>query len=92
MRTAKHFLIVTATYTLAFVCIYSTEFIHRQAFDRAFSAWYNNRTPENTAALEKERHANDTIRFRDSAMGATILVAVGYGVWAIFRAVKRKLR
>jgi hypothetical protein len=81
-----------ATYTLTFACIYSTEFIHRQAFDRAFFAWYNNRTPENEAALEKERHINDMIRFRNSTVGAAILVAVGYGLWGVFLVVEKKIR
>jgi hypothetical protein len=65
------------------------EFIHRQAFDKAVFDWSKNPTAENEAALKREQHVNDVIRFRDSATGAAILAAAGYGVWVIFRIVKR---
>jgi hypothetical protein len=92
MRIAKYIGIAVLAYSLAFWLIYSTELIHRQAFDRAFSAWYKNRTAENEAALKRERLATDVIRLHDSATGAAILVAIGYGAWAIIRFAKRKLR
>jgi hypothetical protein len=92
MRLAKGIGVAVLAYSLAFWLIYSTEHIHRQAFDRAFFAWYKNRNAENEAALERERHVNMVIRIRDSAIGATILVLLGYGVWAALRFPKRKLR
>jgi len=54
MRLARHIGIAVLAYSLAFGCIYSSKIIHRQAFDRAFFAWYNNRTAENEAALKRE--------------------------------------
>jgi hypothetical protein len=92
MRLAKHIGIAVLAYLLAFGSIYSTEFIHRQAFDRAFSAWYNNPTAENEAVFKREQHMNFVIRLHDSAIGAVIVVAAVYGAWAIFRIAKRKLR
>jgi len=57
-----------------------------------FFAWYKNPTAENEAALKREQHVNSVIRLQDSAIGAAILVAAGYGAWAIFRIAKRKLQ
>jgi len=90
MRPAKGIGVAALAYLLAFLLLYSSENIHRRAFDKAFFDWYTNRTAENMAALEKERDINEIIRLRDSAIGATILVAVGYGTWATFRYAKRK--
>ena len=92
MRIAKGIGVAVLGYLLAFWLIYSTSFIHRRVFDSAFSAWHNNRTAENEAALERERHTNEVIRSRDSAIGAAILVAMGYGVWRTVRFAKAKLR
>jgi fatty acid-binding protein DegV len=92
MRLARYIGVGVLAYSLAFGFIYSTEHLHRQAFDRAFFAWYKNPTAENEAALKREQHVNSVIRLQDSAIGAAILVAAGYGAWAIFRIAKRKLQ
>jgi fatty acid-binding protein DegV len=91
MRLSEQILIFGLAYTLAFGVIYSMELIHRQAYDKAFSAWYKNPTAENQAALQKEQHVNEETRLRDSAVGAVILVVAGYGVWSIVCFAKRKL-
>jgi len=92
MRLARYIGIAVLTYSLVFWFIYSTMFLHRQSFDRAFSAWYKNPTAENEAALKREQHVNYMIRLHDSATGAAIVVAAGYGIWAMLRIAKRKLR
>lgn len=73
MRLAKHIGIAVLAYLLAFGSIYSSEFIHRQAFDRAFFAWFNNSTAENEAAFKREQHINFVIRLHDGAIGASIV-------------------
>ena len=92
MRLAKHVAIAVLAYLLAFGLIYSTEHIHRQAFDKAFFAWYKNPTVENEAALKREQRTNEMIRLQDAAIGAAILIAVGYGAWVMVGIAKRKLR
>ena len=92
MRPAKHFWIVMVAYSLAFFFIYSTVEIHRQGFDKAFYDWYKNRNAETEAALKRQQHVNDVARLQDGAIGAAILVAAGYGAWAIFFIAKRELR
>jgi len=32
--------------------------LHRREFNRAFSSWYENPTPENRAELERQKHIN----------------------------------
>jgi hypothetical protein len=90
MRRAKYIGIALLVYSLAFGSIYSTGFIHRQAYDRAFSTWFKNPTAENDAALNRERRVNEKIRLQDSTIGAAVLVAIGYGIWAMSGIVRRK--
>ena len=91
MQLSKHIVIVGLAYSLAFGVIYSTSFVHRQAYDKAIIAWYKERTAENEAALQRERHINEVIKSQDSAVRAAILVVVGYGGWLLLRRAKRKL-
>jgi hypothetical protein len=79
-------------YTLVFFFVYSTVEIHRHGFDKAFYDWYKNRNAETEAALKREQHLNDVARLQDGAIGAAILVTVGYGAWAMVRIARRKLR
>ncbi len=92
MRLNKQIVVVGLAYSLVFGSIFSMEFIHREAFDRALFAWHKNPTAENEAALQKEQHVNDIIRLRDSAVGAAILVSAGYGAWLILRIAKRRMQ
>jgi len=92
MRPANYIGVALLAYLLVFASIYATEFIHRQAFDRAFSAWYQHPSAENEAALKREQHVNYVMRLQDSAMGAAFAVAAGYGAWALVRIAKRKLQ
>ncbi len=92
MRLARYIGIALLTYSVAFWSIYSAMFIHRRAFDSAFFAWHKNPTAENEAALKREQHVNYVIRLHDSATGAAIVVGAGYGIWALLRIAKPKLR
>jgi hypothetical protein len=92
MRLAKHIGVALLAYTLVFFFVYSTVEIHRQGFDKAFYDWYKNRNAETEAALKREQHLNDVARLQDGAIGAAILVTVGYGAWAMVRIARRKLR
>lgn len=89
MRPTKRIVFAGISYLLAFVTIYPMEFIHRRDYDKAYFAWHSNPTPENEAGFKRERHINEEIRLRDSAVGATILVAVGYGAWLLLLGAKR---
>jgi hypothetical protein len=68
---------------VAYLAIDSSTFIHRRDFDRAFSAFYKNPTPENEAAFRKEQEINKLIRMKGDALGAAILVSLGYGIYAL---------
>jgi hypothetical protein len=59
--------------------------IHRQDFDRAFAAWYKNRTPENEAALRAQQRKNELIELEFCAVGALVVLAVGYGLYKLVR-------
>jgi F0F1-type ATP synthase membrane subunit c/vacuolar-type H+-ATPase subunit K len=90
MRKAKYIGLVLPAYALAFWMFYSGTFIHRQAFDKAVVAYARNPTPENEAALQRERHINHQILLHDSTTGAAIAVGLGCAVWAVARGVKPK--
>lgn len=93
MRFGKRALWFLLTYVLLVILMFSVPmFIHRQDFDRAFSAWYTNRTPENETALRIQQHKNTVINLEFSAVGAFVLLAVGYGLYALVRATARSLK
>lgn len=83
MGLTKRIAFIGIAFLLTFASIYSMGFIHRRDYDKAYFSWYSNPTPENEAALQRERRINDEIRLRDSAVGATILLAIAYGVWLL---------
>jgi hypothetical protein len=56
-------------------------FEHIQDFDRAFIAWYKHPTPENEAAFRIQQHKKRILDWEINAVGAFILVAVGYGIF-----------
>jgi hypothetical protein len=75
-----------AIYAAAFVLVYLTpNYIHRRDFDRAFSTWLHDRTPQNEAALRVEQHKNERIKMAESAVIALALVTLGSGVYFVFR-------
>jgi hypothetical protein len=84
VRAARLIFILVGAYVLSYLAIDGATFIHRPAFDHAFSEWYKNPTVENEAALRKEREINTVIRMKGDALGSAILVSVGYGIYALF--------
>ncbi len=82
VRFIKILLYLAVAYALAFALVFSIpEFIHRRAFDRAFSAWYKDPSLQNTLALRLEKERNELIHVQDSAVGALVLLAVGCAVY-----------
>jgi hypothetical protein len=82
MRSARLIVILACGYALAYLTIDAATFIHRQDFDHAFYEWYKNPTAENNAVLQKEQEKNRAIRMKGDALGAAILVSLGYGIYA----------
>ena len=91
MRLTKRIAFVGMGFLAIFAAIYSMGFIHRRDYDKAYFTWYSNPTPENEAALQRERRIKNEIKLRDSAVGATILVAIGYGAWLLLLRSKKSL-
>jgi len=86
MRLVRTILRWLAAYILVLTIVFLVpEHIHRRDFDRAFSAWYKNRSPETEAALRAEQRKNEIIHMKDSVTIAFVLVVVGYGVYASLR-------
>jgi hypothetical protein len=90
VRWVKKLLYLVVGYALAFALVFSVpEFIHRRAFDQAFSAWYKDPSPQNTAVLRIEQHKNRLIHLQDSAIGALALFVVACGVYCASQLWKR---
>jgi hypothetical protein len=82
MVVAKRLAIFLLIYLLAFILVHSLpEFIHRRAFDQAFSAYEKNPTPENEAAFRFQRHVTAMVHLEDSVTITLVLVGGGYGVY-----------
>ena len=78
-------------YAVAFAFVYLIpEQIHRRDFDKAFTTWLHERTPQNQAALEVERRKNEEIHIEDSAVIALAVVVLGSGIYYMFRLLRRK--
>jgi hypothetical protein len=82
MSVKKLLLRFLAIYAIAFVLVYLIpEYIHRRDFDRAFDAWFQDRTPQNEAALQVEQHKNEIIKLTDSTVIALVFAALGSGIY-----------
>ena len=82
-RNALHFFIA---YVLLLIFMLSIPmFIHRRSFDEAFSAWYKNGTAENEEALRVQKRKSELIRLEFCAVGALIVLVVGYGLYRLVR-------
>jgi Flp pilus assembly protein protease CpaA len=64
-------------------------FIHRRSFDEAFTAWYKDRTAENEAALRVQKRKNGLFELEFCAVGAFIVLVVGYGLYKLVRLTTR---
>jgi len=81
-----------AIYAAAFVLVYLIpEHIHRRDFDRAFSDWLHDRTPQNEATLRVEQHKNERIKLADSSAVALAVVTLGSGVYFVFRFAQKEV-
>jgi len=57
------------------------EHIDRQQFSRTVMEYSRNPTPENAVALEAQRRENERIHLKDSAVIASGLLLIVYGIW-----------
>jgi hypothetical protein len=90
VKKASYFLVL---YAFAFILINLTpSFHHRRDFDRAVSAYYKDPTPENAAELRAQRDINKDIDFKFAAVGALIIVTLGYGIYGVARLANRGLK
>jgi len=86
MKLGKRALRFLVAYILVMTLMLSVPgHIHRQDFDRAFAAWYKNRTPENEAALRLQQHKGTVIELEFCAVGALVVLVVGYGLYKLVR-------
>lgn len=63
-------------------------FLHRKDFDRTFFAWYQNRTPENQAELDRQRRLNELWRWEFSGIvfiGMATITFLGAGAYRHLR-------
>lgn len=91
MQTKKALFRLVVFYALAFALVsLIPEHIHRRDFDKAFTTWFQERTPQNEAALEVERRKNEIIHIEDSAVVALAVVVLGSGIYYAPRLVRRK--
>jgi hypothetical protein len=91
MQTKKVLFRFVVFYALALALVYLIpEHIHRRDFDKAFTTWLRDRTPQNEAALEVERRKNEMIHIEDSVVIALAVVVLGSGIYYVPRLVRRK--
>ena len=94
MPSARQVFYSLLVFLLAFAFVSMTpSFLHRRDFDRAFSAYYKNPTPENSEALRAQQRINDYIKLSFNGIGAfalATLVCGGYGLVSLIgNSVKR---
>ncbi|HEX9222663.1 MAG TPA: hypothetical protein VF860_04980 [Candidatus Acidoferrales bacterium] len=80
--------ICAATFVLVYLI---PEHIHRRDFDRAFSAWLHDRTPQNEAVLRSEQRENEMIKLVDTAVIALVFVTLLSGMYNVGRFVLHKV-
>jgi hypothetical protein len=81
-----------AIYAATFVLVYLIpEHIHRRDFDRAFSALFRDRTPQNEAVLRSSQRKNEMIKLVDTAVIALVFVTLRSGMYYVGRFVLHKV-
>ena len=76
------FLRFVLVYAAVFILVYLIpEHIHRRDFDKAFMAWFHDRTPQNEEALRMEQRKNEKIKRSDSVVIALVLMTLGAGIY-----------
>jgi len=84
-RKALRFLLI---FLVAFIFVSLTpSFLHRREFDRAFTAYYRNPTPENSEALRAQQRINDYISLSFDGVGALALTTCGCGIYGLVHAI-----
>src|SRR5260370_21575254 len=92
MPVWKFLLRFLAIYAATFVLVYLIpDYIHRRDFDRAFFAWFHDRTPQNEAVLRSEQRKNEMIKLVDTAVIALVFVTLGSGMYYLGRYVLHKV-
>jgi hypothetical protein len=77
---------------IVFVLVYLVpEHLHRRDFNRAFSAWLHDPTPQNEAALRSEERRNDLIKFGDTGIIALVFMTLGAGIYGAGRFIRHKI-
>jgi len=86
MSAVKNVRYFFVPFVFAFVLIYFTpSFTHRRDFDHAFFVYYKDPTPENATALRVQQRINEYFQLGFAAVGALVLVSLGYGVYGAAR-------
>jgi hypothetical protein len=84
MTAARKASYILLSCVFAFILAYLIpERIDRREFTQAVITYSRNPTPENAAALEAQRRANDRIHLEDSAAIGLVLILVAYGIWGL---------
>src|SRR5438045_382412 len=92
----KQVWMLTAIYLALFVALSLVpQFLHRQDFDRAFTAYLHNPSPATKQVLKQEQIKNRIIEFTNVVVGAAVILVVGVGfvylVKVTFRAAKPRI-
>jgi len=86
VKTALWFALV---FVPAFLFFDSTIFVDRWDYRHAVSVYIQNPTPENEARLRSQRWKNEQVKAADAAVPATIMTALAFGMFAIYRSVRK---
>jgi len=84
----KALIILLSAELVAAIIVGQGSSLHRKDFDRAFFAWYQNRTPENQAQLDRQRRLNELSRWELSGVvfgGLAAITLLGAGAYGYFR-------
>ena len=82
MSVKKLILRFLAVYIVAFVLAYLIpQHMHRRDFDKTFTTWLHDPTPQNEEALRREQRKNEIIKLKVSAVIAVVLVGLGAGIY-----------
>jgi len=89
-KTKKKVLLFVAIYFVIFVALSLVpQFLHRQDFDRAFTAYLHNPSPATKQTLKQEQIKNRIIEFTNVVVGAAVILVVGVGFVYLVRVTAR---
>jgi hypothetical protein len=90
MSKAKGALRLAIVFGAAFLFFDLTTIVDRRSYFAAFSTYVHDRTPENEARLRSEARMNELVKAEDAAVEAGIVTAFVFGVFTIYRALRRR--